>query len=156
VEVADQCEVQGLQRRAVKRVPTGIAEGVSGGGSEGSGIEPFGGGTGAGAEDGRAGVIGADRIFSEDGPSVGGVAENGNREGHAGLRLVDGGDLPVGGEQTCPGGSGNAGYRVDGAQGEAMTDIATGAFLGGKIVVVLRDRRLIHGRTKIRGIGEVL
>ena len=103
-----------------------------------------------------AGVIGADRIFAEDGSSVGGVAENGNRKRHARLRLVDGRDLPVRGEQTCPGSSGDAGYRVDGAQGEAVTDIATGAFLGGKIAVVLRDGGLIHGRAKIRSVGKVL
>ncbi len=153
VEVPDQREVQGLQRRAVDRVSTSISEGECGGGSEGSGTEPFGRGTRPRAEDGRAGVIGADGIFSQDGAGVGGVAEDGNRKRHAGLRLVDGRDLPIRGEQMCPGSSRNTGYRVDGAQGEAVTDIATGAFLGGKIAVVLRNGGLIHGRAKIRGVG---
>ena len=66
------------------------------------GIEPFRWAVRAWAEDRLAGIVGANRIFAQNRACIGGIAEHRDGEGHAGLNLINGAQLPVLRDQPRP------------------------------------------------------
>lgn len=88
-ELTMQGEVERLHAGAVDRVPSHVSESERRRGGKGRGVEPHVRRMRAGAEDGLARVVGANRILSEQGSAVGRVAKDGDRERKSALRLKD-------------------------------------------------------------------
>src|SRR5262249_18425562 len=93
MKLAREREIQGLHSWPIKRISPHIAEGVRRRGGERSRIEPFAYRPGAVAEDRLAAIVRPNRVFPQDGSRIGGVAEDGNGEGEAGLHLIHGREL---------------------------------------------------------------
>src|SRR6201987_3671713 len=90
-----ESDVHRLQAGPVDGIATDIPKGISGGSSEGRGVEPLLSVVRAGAEDGRAGGVSANGIFAKDSAGISGVTEDGNSERHSGLDPIDGGEIPI-------------------------------------------------------------
>ncbi len=155
-ERACEREIQSLHAGAVNGVAADISESEGGGSREGSWVKPLRGSARARGKNRLAGEVGANRIFAEDGAGVGGIAENGNSEGESALDLVDRGEIPIAGERVEQALAGDGRNIVDEASGEAMTDIASEAFFGGEIRIVLRDRGFEHRGAEIGSVAEAL
>src|SRR5258708_23585124 len=88
-EIAGQGEIPGLQTRPVNRIAPHITECESRRSGKCSPVEPRRRRVRAMAEDGLAGGVRADGVFTQHCAGVGSIAEYRNREREAGLHLID-------------------------------------------------------------------
>src|SRR5579871_1141519 len=107
-------------------------------------------------EDWLARIVSANRIFSQHSPGVCGVAKYRDGEWHSGFNLVNRAELPVLGDEASPVLPPECRNRVDAAERQAMANVAARPFLGGEIVVVLRNRGFVHGRAEVRRVSQIL
>src|SRR5216683_566298 len=95
-----QSDVHRLHSRPRHSVPTDVAVSKGRRCSEGRWIKPLVRSVRSGTKNRLSGDVSANRVFTQHGTRICGVAENRNRERHSRLDLVDGRECPILREQT--------------------------------------------------------
>ena len=89
--------------------------------------------------------------------SIRGITEHLDREGHSVLGREDATNAPARGQAMEEVAASPSGHIVDRACNESLRNVHSAeALFRSKVGAVLRDRRLHHGRTKVRRIRQAL
>src|SRR5207245_6907432 len=101
-------------------------------------------------------IVGADGVFTQHRAGICRVAEYRNCKRESSLHLINGRELPISCGGTGPGVVAHRWNRIDSAQSKAVPHVTSRAFLGGEIIIVLRNGSFEHRRAKIRSVTQVL